>query len=68
MAAVLFTIKMNRDNTVTVKRGRSVEHFSTNDKSDYDLVDAIRWSLVAMGGYFSWDEVHDLLLEEKKKL
>jgi hypothetical protein len=67
MARVSFTMKINRDNTVTVRQGRSVEHFSMEGKTEYELVEAIRWSLIGKGGKFTWDEVHDMLLLEKRK-
>ena len=66
IARVNFTLKINRDNTVTVRQGRHVEHFSMDGKTEYELVETIRWSLISKGGNFTWDEVHDILLIEKR--
>jgi hypothetical protein len=67
MVRISFTLRVNQDNTVTVRRGRSVETFSMDGKTEYELVDVIRWSLISMGAKISWDEVHDMLLLEKKR-
>jgi hypothetical protein len=66
MTVVSYTIRWNKDNTVTVRQGRHVEHFSADGKTEYELVEAIRWSLISKGGRFSWNEVHDTLTAERK--
>jgi hypothetical protein len=69
MAELSFTLSYNkRDDTVTVKRGRSVEHFDASMKTEYELVEAIRWSLISKDISVSWAKVHDLLIEEKRSV
>lgn len=65
MARKSFTIRINKDDTITVRQGRQVESLSINGKTEYELVDAVRWVLIGMGAKFSFDEVYDVILLEK---
>lgn len=65
MATINFTIRYNRDGTVTVRRGKQVEHISA-DKREWDLVEAARWALITMGHNFTFEEVHDVIQDEKR--
>jgi hypothetical protein len=42
-------IQQNRDGTVTVRRGRAVEHIDARGKTKAELFDAVRYAAITMG-------------------
>jgi len=55
------SLKLNTDGTLTVRAGGAVEHITVDGKTQAELWDAARWSLISKDVSLSDQTLQDLL-------
>jgi len=65
MAKQVFTLRRNRDGTVTFKTGRYRESFDARDKGLYETYEYIKMLAVTAGMSLSQELLEDLLREAR---